>query len=235
MIRGPERGYVVFGEEKEKDIRVVRCLVQKILFLGYTKLSGMRISFLPIAIALFFLSCQKSSDSNGNTNPTSCTEPSATLQYKFDGTLIQMNGSLSQNSKEGSLIRKEQVTGTGNPNPQDNSNGTILTNTNLVFSLAATKNYYYSDDGEPILEVEFRTSNITAPSTFTKANNGVKYVMTYYPNQGVSESNWDFTLNITKVENGYADGTFSGKLVKTGTTTYYNITEGEFKNVKILQ
>jgi hypothetical protein len=194
-----------------------------------------------MSVSLFGLlfSCQK--DKNTNNTSDNCNPPVSTFKYKFNGTTIECNGSLAQTSKEGSLIRKEQVTGTGNTNPIDNQNGDPLNNTNYIFSILATKNYYYSDDGEPLIEIEIRTPSISE-TTYTHTTNGIRYVQTYYPSQSTfcgycSPSAFlgqEFTVTISKFANGYADGTFFGK-VKKSTTGFDIITEGEFKNVKVIQ
>jgi hypothetical protein len=121
---------------------------------------------IPLYILLlsYLLSCQQ--DNPIDPTPSKCNEPVAYLKFKLNGTLIEINGSWSQNGKEGSIIRKEQVLGTGHSNPLDDQNGDALNNTNYCFSLLATKNFFYSDDGEPILEIEFRASSIVAPSTY---------------------------------------------------------------------
>lgn len=178
-----------------------------------------------------FHSCQKDNNNNNNTNTPCNPPPASTFKYKFNGTLIECNGSLADNSREGSLIRKEQ----GNA-----SSSTVLTNTSYIFSILATKNYYYSDDGEPILEIEINSPTLTN-STYSHTSNGIRYVKSYYPSQSEfcgyctpsSYVGQEFTVTITKIENGYADGTFSGKLKKT--SGFDIITEGEFKSVKVIQ
>jgi len=182
--------------------------------------------------ALFLSSCQP--EKTTDPTPSNCNEPVATFQYKYNGTLIQMIGSLSKNAREGSLIRKEQTTKNGASNPYDNSNGDPVSNTKYIYSILATKNYFYSDDGEPILEIELRTATFTAPRTYSMQNGDIKFISTYYPQQAGIISNLPFTLTITKVQNGYADGNFSGSLRTSGGQTV-QITEGSFSNVKILE
>lgn len=186
---------------------------------------------LPL-FALFFSSCQPEKPSD--PTPSNCTEPVATFQYKFNGTLIQMIGSLTKSAREGSLIRKEQTTKSGASNPFDNSNGDPISNSKYLYSILATKNYYYSDDGEPILEIELRTANFTAPKTYTTQNGDIKMIYTYYPQQAGEVSTQPFTINITKIQNGYADGNFNGSL-RTSSGQTVQITEGSFTNVKILE
>ena len=187
---------------------------------------------IPVFIVLLFglFSCQQDNPDNP-TPTTTCTEPSAYLKYKFDGTLVEMTGSLSQNAREGSLIRKEQRNTSG-------SGATVLTNTNYLFSILATKNYYYSDDGEPIIEIEVNTPSL---SVTTYPSSSIDLVQTYYPLQSsycgsaCGQVGTNFTVTITKILNGYADGTFSGVIKNSGSAALNQITEGEFRNVKILQ
>lgn len=42
------------------------------------------------------------------------------------------------------------------------------------------------------------------------------------------------TITISKIHDGYADGTFTAKMTLSGTTTKLNISNGIFKNVKIM-
>ena len=184
---------------------------------------------IPAFTVLLFtmLSCQQ--ENPDNPTPTTCTEPVAYLKYKFDGTLIEMNGSLSQNSREGSLIRKEQ---------RNTTTGTILTSNTYLYSILATKNYYYSDDGEPIIEIEINTPALSAT---TYPTSSIDLVQTYYPLQSnhcgspCSPGSTSFTVTITKILNGFADGIFSGMVKNSGSTVLNQITEGEFRNVKIIQ
>ena len=188
----------------------------------------------PVSLLLlvFLLSCDK--DNSDNPTSPSCNEPVATFKYKWNGTLYEMNGSLSQNAKEGSLIRKEQTTKSGASNPFDNANGDAINNTKYLYTIMATKNYYYSDDGESIFAVELRTTSFTAPKTYTNSAGDIKFISFYYPLQAGESTGQQFTINVTKVENGYADGNFSGNVVASGNQVI-QITEGEFKNVKVLQ
>ncbi|MEI6947495.1 hypothetical protein V9K67_09905 [Paraflavisolibacter sp. H34] len=180
--------------------------------------------------ALLVSSCKKD---NGNNNPAGQNDlPAATFSYKVNGTLIECNGSLAENSREGSLIRKEQTL---------TSSGSVETNRNYIFSIHATRNYFFGDAGEPILEIELNTPSLSV-ATYTHTNDGILYVKTFYPNQsefcaGCTPTVYggqEFSVSITKLENGYADGTFSGKLVRR-TSGFDLVTEGQFRNVKVLQ
>jgi hypothetical protein len=183
------------------------------------------------SIVVFNISCNKETDAQTSSN---CNEPAATFKYKWNGILYEMNGSLTQNAREGSLIRKEQTTNNGATNPFDNANGDPLTNTKYLYSILATKNNYYGDEGGPILEIELRTTSLTAPKTFTSANNEIKWVYFNHPEEAAGEQ---FTVNFIKIANGYADGSFSGvvKYNNNGQLITIQVTEGEFKNVKILE
>lgn len=182
------------------------------------------------SIVVFNISCNKETDAQTSSN---CNEPAATFKYKWNGILYEMNGSLTQNAREGSLIRKEQTYDNINTsnNPFDLMNGDELTNTKYLYSIHATKNNFYGDEGGPILEIELRTTSLTAPKTFTSANNEIKSVYFCHP---VNAEGQQFTVTFTKIANGYADGSFSGT-VRTTNGQNVQITEGEFKNVKILE
>jgi hypothetical protein len=192
----------------------------------------MKILNICFVIATLVCSCQKNNNDTSNTTAPCAPLPPSTFKYKFNEALIECNGSLAETSKEGSLIRKEQA---------NTINGTELTNSNYIFSILATKNYYYSDDGEPILEIEINSPSIST-TTYTHTTNSIRLVQTYYPAQSTfcgfcnpsAYLGQEFTVTITKLVNGYADGTFSGKLKKS-TSGFDIISEGEFKNVKVIQ
>lgn len=182
---------------------------------------------------LFFalLSCQQ--DNSDNPTPTTCTEPSASFKYKFDGTLLEMNGSLSKNSVEGSYIRRVKDFFTGSPTQC----GPYYTPdcTSYIYTIEATKWSLLDDEGNPILKIYIRSSTLTQGQSYSGIGN-VKAVCFYPYSNTLSNpaSSTNFTVTITKIENGYADGTFSGILTRGGATSY-PVTEGEFHNVKILQ
>lgn len=51
---------------------------------------------------------------------------------------------------------------------------------------------------------------------------------------GLSYFSANVTITITRVSNGYADGTFSGTISKTNPASTVSITEGKFSNVPII-
>ena len=184
-----------------------------------------------LSLILFNISCKKETNAQTTTN---CNEPAATFKYKWNGVLYEMNGSLTQNAREGSLIRKEQTYDNINTsnNPFDYMNGDEITNTKYLYSIHATKNNFYGDEGGPILEIELRTTSLTAPKIFTSANNEIKWVYFCHPEYAKAQQ---FTVNFTKIANGYADGSFSGIVQDIDNGSQIQITEGEFKNVRILE
>ena len=184
-----------------------------------------------LSLILFNISCKKETNAQTTTN---CNEPAATFKYKWNGVLYEMNGSLTHNAREGSLIRKEQTYDNINTsnNPFDYMNGDEITNTKYLYSIHATKNNFYGDEGGPILEIELRTTSLTAPKIFTSANNEIKWVYFCHPEYAKAQQ---FTVNFTKIANGYADGSFSGIVQDIDNGSQIQITEGEFKNVRILE
>jgi hypothetical protein len=107
-----------------------------------------------------------------------------------------------------------------------------------LYRIMATKDYMFTDDGETLLNIVLKTDFLTV-GNYNLVNNKITCVFYWpnikFPNTWINENDLttsDFTINITKLENGYADGTFSGNLNKKPS---YKITEGEFKNVKVLQ
>lgn len=83
---------------------------------------------------------------------------------------------------------------------------------------------------------------LTSNTTLTATNYSITHVAgtdelsemeinakTYY-----TSSSGDFTnVSITKIEGGYASGTFTAKMTQQGTATRIDITNGEFSKVKI--
>lgn len=189
-----------------------------------------------ILLTMISFSCSKESDSTNNGTSTSQTEPAAYFKYKINGALIEMNGSLSNNSREGSVIRKTQQT-------RNLSSSQYLNNSNYIFKLIATKNYFFSDEGQPLFEIVINSPTLSETS-YSHRNNQINSVFTWYPNQSgfcgyctpSAYPGQEFTVTILKITNGYAEGTFSG-ILKQGPNNSKSdiITEGEFKNVKILQ
>jgi hypothetical protein len=188
---------------------------------------------LYLMISLYLLSCNKDNN-NASATTSPCYEPISTFRYKWNNVLYEMTGSLTKSSKEGSLIRKEQTTNSGASNPFDNNNGDALNNTKYLYSIAATKNYFYSDDGEPLIEIELRTSNFNTLRSYSNSSSEIKLVRFFHPLDATLTPNQQFSVTLTRIENGYADGNFIGTVVTSNNQTI-SITEGEFKNVKILE
>lgn len=172
------------------------------------------------------ISCQKNNPNN-STN-TTCTEPSAYFKYKFDGTLIEMNGSLSQNSGEGSYIRRVKEFRSGACNPYYSPNCT-----SYMYTIEATKWNLLDDEGNPIFKMSISSPTLTQGQSYSNIQ-AVSYYP-YFTSGSNPASGGNFSLTVIKIQNGYADGTFLGILSRGGTSTTYSITEGEFRNVKILQ
>jgi hypothetical protein len=137
-----------------------------------------------------------------------------------------MNGSLAENSKEGSVIRKHNVFNTSAS----------------YYSLAATKDYIHTGDGKMPMHFVFSTNNLST-GTYSIANGKLNHVNII--KFGGTKAHWIapfdndgsiFIVNVTKVTNGFADGNFSGNFSsqRIGGSAI-QITEGEFKNVKILE
>ncbi|MBN8666114.1 MAG: hypothetical protein J0M30_01340 [Chitinophagales bacterium] len=191
--------------------------------------------FLLLALSwgmFLVFSCSKNENNSGGLS-SNCDEPETYFKYRINGELIECTGSLTKSSKEGSVIRIEQLTGGSatNPNP--------LLNTSYAVTLHATKNYYYNDEGETLLKIILNTGGLTQ-QTYSNTT-GIRNVVSWYPTKtgfcaSCSPTGYvgqQFTVTISKLAGGYADGTFSGTLVKEGTSTQNTITEGEFKNVKV--
>jgi len=192
----------------------------------------MRKVFYTALLSVILFSCQQ--DNPPDPNPTTCNEPATRFSFKIDGTLVEMNGSLSNNSKVGAVIRKTKdyraiptgcaaFSASYDPNCQK-----------YIYILSATYDNLWDDEWNTALR--FRLPSLIQGQTYSKSTFNTDWAVFRYPIEldgGFGTAN--MTLTITKLINGYADGTFSGSVYKSVGGGYGNITEGSFTNVKVLQ
>lgn len=142
---------------------------------------------------------------------------------------------LSQSSNKGSIIRR---TKDHRPSPIGCGN-TFLQLAGCqkyIYVLSATSDNLWDDEWNTA--VRFRLPNLIQGQTYSKSSFSTDWAQFVHPtvaDGGFGSST--LSLTITKVQSGYADGTFSGT-VFTGTVSspvYKTITEGVFKNVKVLE
>jgi hypothetical protein len=178
---------------------------------------------LILITAILFIGCKKTDEQSTSKSVI----PASTFKYKINGMPVEMNGTLAENAQVGSVIRKQKGR---------HSSST----TAFEYNLMATKDYIYTGDGETPMNF-LLAANSLSTGTYSLSNGKLAYV--YFINLETNQHFWatpsqnnensTFTVVITKVENGYADGTFSGIMRKNPVS--FQITEGEFKNVKVLQ
>jgi hypothetical protein len=171
------------------------------------------------SLILFNLSCNKPADAQ---TPTNCNEPNTVFKYTLNGTLYDMSGSLALNSKQGAIVRKTYDWSKCDISDQ-------LTCTDYLYSLSATKNNVFDDEWNTILRFWFPAT--IKPGSYSTSTNtlGVLIIYPEYTNTN------NFTVTITKNQGGYIDGVFSGTVKSGSNQTTYQITDGVFQNVKILE
>lgn len=169
-----------------------------------------------LLLTLGFVGCSKDNDdSNGSSNT-----PVTTFKFTVNGTPYEVTGSLLENTVKGAKIERDPWHNTFALYAHE-----VVQNT--------TKFYAHIPLPNPLVTGTF---NFTYPSngSFDSEVSVISIPVMYYQ---VLKTGDAITVNITKVENGYASGTFSAsKLSGTNTTPpTIQITNGEFTNVKIIQ
>lgn len=162
--------------------------------------------FATATLALLFSACSKEP-----TPSTPAQEPVTTFKFTANGILYELNGSLATYSSMGSIIRRGGDLNTGQ------------------YSLLAQNGAARNTMVLPL------TVGTLTSTTYTFPNGGAGECeligVSYYGDKAGDNS----TVTISSIHDGvYADGIFSGQHTKTGTTQKVIITNGEFKNVKIL-
>jgi hypothetical protein len=171
-------------------------------------------NLLTLAIlAVLVSACQKDPVIN-----TPKEEFPSTLKFTVNGTVIELNGSLAINSYKGSVFRRSGNYSSGNYTLVAKDNGSINSIRLPLHTDTISATTYM---------VTVPTPNPTP--TRERAGScdiaGVKYA-------GINSGD-TFTLTISNIhDGGYADGTFSAQMSRD--TQKIMITNGEFKNVKIL-
>jgi hypothetical protein len=169
--------------------------------------------FAVATLAVWVSACQK--ETGTNTPPEKFA---TTLKFTANGTVIELNGSLATYSYKGSVFRRAGNYSTGNYTLVAKDDGSVnsLRLPLHTDTLSATT-----------FVVTVPTPNPTP--TRERAGSceiaGVKY-------SGINSGD-NFTLIISSIHDEvYADGTFSAQMSRE--TQKMMITNGEFKNVKIV-
>lgn len=178
---------------------------------------------LILITAILFIGCKKTDEQTTSKSVI----PASTFKYKINGMPVELNGTLAQNAQVGSVIRKQKSIRSSRT-------------TTYEYNVMATKDYIYTTDGETPMNFVLAANSLST-GTYSLSNGKIAYVCFFnletdvflWATPSQNNENSTFTVAITKVENGYADGTFSGIMRKNPVSI--QITEGEFKNVKVLQ
>lgn len=168
--------------------------------------------FFLVFLAFSLSFCSKKDDSL--SNPPGNSTPVTTFKFTVNGTEYNWNGSLAETSAQGSIFKKKTSNNYGE--------GYLLEATNGNF-----QNYDFWLELPQVVELKAQTFNIT------RANYpllGIGAVISPGTGTHYGQKTGDYSnLTISKIENGYATGTFNA--VWDGVA----ITGGVFTNVKILK
>ena len=192
-------------------------------------------SYSAIYAALSFGIVSCSSDNN----PPIAT-PRAILKFTHNGITDSIVGSLTESTKEGSYIKANYNYTPGGPvrgyelvsyriNPNN-----YKTDLYLSFGLTTgnlnTQNYTFVFNDYSINRTSFSIEGETGLLNATNSS------------YTAFKSSDNFVLTITRIQDGYADGVFSGELsdytrcyqVPNCTAPKLQVTNGEFKNLRII-
>lgn len=159
---------------------------------------------------LFSLSfCSKKDDDSTNITPKQTT-----FQFTAKGTVFNWNGSLAETSTQGSIFKKRTTNNYGAGYQLEATNGNFQ-ETNFWLELPQ------------VVELETKTYNITR-ANFPLLGVGAIISPTTGTHYGEKAGDY-ITITISKIDNGYATGTFSAVLDGLA------VTSGTFVNVKILK
>jgi hypothetical protein len=173
---------------------------------------------------IVFMSCKKDSVSSTSSNPS--TELQSLVSFTADGINYTVNGSLADSAYHGSIFTK---------------NAPVIGDVTDVQNDSIGLDYYLQVENSDLLSLTLTIpTRILTVATYNLTNTG-NYNGSFFtiPNTvGTPGSNGIFstTVTIQSIHDGpYADGTFSGTVQPEGDTpSYVTITNGTFKNVKIL-
>ena len=165
-------------------------------------------------LAVLVSACQKETVIN-----TPAEEFVSTLKFTVNGTVIELNGSLATYSYKGSAFRRAGNFSTGNY--------TLVAKDNGVNSLRLPLHTDTVSATTFTVTVPYPNPTPTRERAGSCEISGIKY-------SGINSGD-NFSLIISSIhDEAYADGTFSAQMSGGGPEKLL-ITNGEFKNVRILQ
>lgn len=176
----------------------------------------MRKVFIPVLVILFALvGCGKK-----DTTTTTATDPQPNVKFTCLGINYNISGSLATNATVGGIIKKTTLENTKPGYEISVQNGStfglflnVMTSTDLAVT---TYTYTFPSANLP------RFGNIYGVGTTSQ------FVAGYGAGDFV-------TVNVTKISNGYASGTFSAKMTAFNSlNNRVDITNGVFTDLKIL-
>ena len=144
------------------------------------------------------LSCQQ--DNPADPSPT-CDEPATTFKYKLDGVLVDMSGSLTNNSRQGAIIRRTKdyrrlPTGCSTFYPDQDPNCQ-----KYIYVLSATIDNLWDDEWNTAVRIRF--PNIIQGQSYSKASFDNEWAYFRLPvgaDGGYGTST--LSVTITKLQNG---------------------------------
>jgi hypothetical protein len=180
-----------------------------------------KLTIFPAAIFVLAMLAGFGCSKNPPTNPP-VTPPVTTLKFTVNGTIYEWNGSSADDVSQGSRIYRTVYNGS------------------TWYTLSA---YPLNSGIYTLLALEINATSLAATTyTLTTTTTTAWTVADHYcglPNGQIfasSEVGDVASIIITSIVNGYASGTFTATLTNTdGSLTKTNVTDGQFRNVKIVQ
>lgn len=177
----------------------------------------MKKSILKIFMPFVLLGCDPQGD------PPDPPTPVTSIKFYADGVLYQWDGSLADNNVSGTVIKRETP---NNPNQYFE-----LTSQNADCGSTYCKFIYMKIYTTSSLQVGTYPNIWTSTGEMNTGGGGTNPVYQTF------NTPYTFNAQITRLENGYADGTFSGTVERRNVPAPYplrQITNGEFKNVRVI-
>ena len=171
-------------------------------------LGSVILTFFAISITLFQLSCSKSSEAQTQTSNCIGTQPK--MQFKWNNNLSNCDAVF-----DAKLGWKTSPTINGKNNN---------------FTLMSWEGYGYLSTSVASLNLYFPNGQQPVVGSYTVTNG---FCDCFINNTQYSKGT--YTIVITSVANGYANGTFYGSVSTTSGSSTVTLTEGVFTNIPIVQ
>jgi hypothetical protein len=185
------------------------------LFTGFLRMIRLSLVLLVATpVAFVFLRCSKS------THQDPVPDLSTQFQFTANGTIYHWNGNKEELKSYGSIIGCNGASCSLTAEPENGGLYQLIAFNIHTQSLSETS-YNYT------------------PAVATTWNLGNDICGLPAPNNNVMYSDFEMgdfaTITISKLHDGYADGTFLAAFSASDRSAKLNITDGTFKNVKIVK